>query len=137
MARDLFHNIVRTALKKDGWTITDDPLSIRCGGVDIQIDLGLEKLLAAEKGTNKIAVEIKNFVSASKISEFHTALGQFINYRTALRLEDPTRVLYLAVPSAIYSDFFGLPFTQTVVDENCLKIIVYDLDREEIVEWIN
>lgn len=70
MARDLFHNIVRTALEKDGWTITDDPLSIRCGGVDIQIDLGLEKLLAAEKGTNKIAVEIKNFVSASKISEF-------------------------------------------------------------------
>ncbi|KJH73284.1 element excision factor XisH family protein [Aliterella atlantica] len=137
MARDLFHNIVRTALEKDGWTITDDPLSIRCGGVDIQIDLGLEKLLAAEKGTNKIAVEIKNFVSASKISEFHTALGQFINYRTALRIEEPTRVLYLAVPSAIYSDFFSLPFTQTVVDENCLKIIVYDLDKEEIVEWIN
>ena len=137
MARDLFHNIVRTALEKDGWTITDDPLSIRCGGVDIQIDLGVEKLLAAEKGTNKIAVEIKNFVSASKISEFHTALGQFINYRTALRIEEPARILYLAVPSAIYNDFFNLPFPQTVVDENFLKIIVYDLDKEEIVEWIN
>ncbi len=34
MARDLFHNIVRSALEKDGWIITDDPLSIRCGGVD-------------------------------------------------------------------------------------------------------
>lgn len=53
MARDLFHNIVRSALEKDGWLITDDPLSIRCGGVDIQIDLGVEKLLAAEKGTEK------------------------------------------------------------------------------------
>lgn len=137
MARDLFHNIVRAALEKDGWTITDDPLTIRCGGVDIQIDLGLEKLLAAEKGTQKIAVEIKNFVSASKISEFHTALGQFINYRTALRLEEPERILYLAVPLTTYSSFFDLPFTKTVVQENQLKMIIYDVERENIVKWIN
>ena len=136
MARDLFHYIVRSALEKDGWIITDDPLSIRYGGVDIQIDLGAEKLLAAEKGTDKIAVEIKNFVSASKISEFHTALGQFINYRTALRLEDPNRILYLAVPSAIYNDFFILTFTQIIVSENKLKLIIYDVDNEEIIEWI-
>ena len=137
MARDLFHYIVRSALEKDGWVITDDPLSIRYGGVDIQIDLGAEKLLAAEKGTDKIAVEIKNFASASKISEFHMALGQFINYRTVLRLEEPERILYLAVPSAIYNDFFNLPFTQMIVTENYLKIIVYDIDKEEIVEWIS
>ncbi|MBA3923954.1 MAG: XisH family protein [Nostocaceae cyanobacterium] len=136
MARDLFHNIVRSAIEKDGWIITDHPLSIRCGGVDIQIDLGIEKLLAAEKGTEKIAVEIKNFVSASKISEFHMALGQFINYRTALRSEDPERILYLAVPLVIYNDFFNLPFTQTVVSENQLKIIIYYFEKEEIVEWL-
>lgn len=137
MARDLFHNIVRTALEKDGWIITDDPLSIRCGGVDIQIDLGIEKVIAAEKDKEKIAVEIKNFVSASKISEFHTALGQFINYRTALRSEEPERVLYLAVPSIIYNDFFNLPFTQTVVNENQLKIMIYDIEQEEIVQWLS
>ncbi len=137
MARDLFHNIVRSALEKDGWVITDDPLSIRCGGVDIQIDLGVEKLVAAEKGTEKIAVEVKNFVSSSKIYEFHMALGQFINYRTALRSEDPGRILYLAVPSAIYNDFFNLPFTKLVVSENNLKIIIYDIEKEEIIRWIN
>ncbi len=137
MARDLFHNIVRTALEKDGWIITDDPLSIRCGGVDIQIDLGIEKVIAAEKDKSKIAVEIKNFVSASKISEFHTALGQFINYRTALRSEEPERVLYLAVPSIIYNDFFNLPFTKTVINENQLKIIIYDIDKEEIIQWLS
>jgi hypothetical protein len=137
MARDLFHGIVRSALEKDGWTITDDPLSIRCGGVDIQIDLGAQKLIAAEKGAEKIAVEIKNFVSASKISEFHMALGQFINYRTALRSEDPERILYLAVPLAVYNDFFNLPFTQIVISENKLKIITYNVDTEEIVKWLN
>ena len=137
MARDLFHNIVRTALEKDGWIITDDPLSIRCGGVDIQIDLGIEKVIAAQKEKEKIAVEIKNFVSASKISEFHMALGQFINYRTALRSEEPERILYLAVPSIIYNDFFNLPFTLTVVNENHLKIIIYDIDKEEIIQWLS
>ena len=65
------------------------------------------------------------------------ALGQFINYRTALRSEDPERVFYLAVPSAIYNDFFNLPFTQTVVNENKLKIMIYDIDKEEIVEWLS
>lgn len=137
MARDLFHNIVRSALEKIGWIITNDPLNIQCGGVDIQIDLGAERLLAAEKNGEKIAVEIKNFVSASKISEFHMALGQFINYRTALRTEEPNRTLYLAVPLAIYNNFFNLPFIQTVVSENQLKLIVYNVESEEIEEWIN
>lgn len=137
MARDLFHDIVRSALEKDGWLVTDDPLNIRCGGVDVQIDLGAERLIAAQKAGEKIAVEIKSFVSASKISEFHTALGQFINYRTALRVEEPSRNLYLAVPLVTYNDFFNLPFIQTVVNENKLKIIIYNVETEEIAQWIN
>ena len=136
MARDLFHEIVRSAIEKEGWRITDDPLSIRCGGVDLQIDLGAQRLIAAQKAGQKIAVEIKSFVSASKISEFHTALGQFINYRIALRTEDPERILYLAVPLAIYNDFFNLPFTQTVVSENQIKLIIYNIETEEIVQWL-
>lgn len=137
MARDLFHNIVRSALEKDGWTITDDPLNIQLGGIDVQIDLGAQRLLAAEKNEEKIAVEVKNFVSASKISEFHTALGQFINYRTALRTVDQNRILYLAVPSTIYEGFFSLPFIQTVVSENHLKLTIYNVEKEEIELWIN
>ncbi|QLE55096.1 element excision factor XisH family protein [Nostoc sp. TCL26-01] len=137
MARDLFHNIVKSALQKDGWIVTDDPLNIRCGGVDVQIDLGAEQLISAQKAGEKIAVEIKNFVSASKISEFHMALGQFINYRTALRAEEPNRTLYLAVPLVIYNDFFNLPFIQTVVIENSLKLIIYNVETEEIERWIN
>lgn len=137
MARDLFHDIVRSALEKDGWLVTDDPLNIRCGGVDVQIDLGAERLLAAQKAGEKIAVEIKSFVSASKISEFHMALGQFINYRTALRVEEPSRTLYLAVPLVTYNDFFYLPFIQTIVNENKLKLIIYNVDTESIEQWIN
>jgi XisH protein len=45
------------------------------GGVEMAIDIGAEKILVAEKGDDKIAVEIKSFISASEISEFHNALG--------------------------------------------------------------
>ena len=74
----------------------------KSGGVDRQIDLGAEKIIAAEKGEDKIAVEIKSFIGASNISEFHTAVGQFINYRVALEKEQPERTLHLAVPVSVY-----------------------------------
>jgi hypothetical protein len=61
----------------------------------MEIDLGAERVLAAEREGQKIAIEVKSFlIGSSAISEFHRALGQFINYRSALRYEDPERVLY-------------------------------------------
>lgn len=49
-ARDIFHKVVRPALEKAGWEITDDPLLIEYGKQDLYIDLGAQKLIAAEKG---------------------------------------------------------------------------------------
>ncbi|MBW4621511.1 MAG: XisH family protein [Cyanosarcina radialis HA8281-LM2] len=137
MARDRFHAVVKTALIKDGWKVTHDPLQIKVGGVDMEIDLGAERLLAAERGDEKIAVEVKSFlVGVSAISEFHTALGQFINYRAALRREDPDRILYLAVPDLTYNSFFQLDFPASMLQENAVKLAVYDIELEEIVLWI-
>ena len=73
--KDIFHNAVKNALIKDGWTITDDPLYLDYGGIHMYVDLGAEKIIAAEKDTEKIAIEIKSFVQASMTYEFHTALG--------------------------------------------------------------
>jgi Holliday junction resolvase-like predicted endonuclease len=99
MAKDIFHDAVKTALQKDGWQITHDPYRLRYGIADVYIDLAAEGAIAAEKEGRKIAVEVKSFVSGSTISEFHTALGQFLNYRIALEgSEEPNRMLYLAVP---------------------------------------
>ena len=105
-AKDLFHQLVRTALEQEGWTITHDPYHIDLGFVDLYIDLGAERLIAAIKDNEKIAIEIKTFLSASTISEFHTAIGQFINYRIALEAEESDRILYLAIPSEVYKRFF-------------------------------
>ncbi len=72
------------------------------------IDLAAEKIIAAERGIERIAVEVKSFLGPSLVTDFHTALGQFLNYRLALDGTDPDRVLYLAVPEPAYSAFFML-----------------------------
>lgn len=136
-AKDVFHQAVRHALEKEGWTITDDPLLIDLKEVKVFVDLGAERLIAAERENETIAVEVKSFVGGSTISEFHTALGQFINYRLFLRLSDPERLLFLAVPSETYNEFFTGKIISQVIKENALKIIVYEPTLEAIEQWIN
>ncbi|GCL41968.1 fdxN element excision controlling factor protein [Dolichospermum planctonicum] len=70
-AKDIFHDAVRIGLEKDGWVITDDPLRIEVGDVEMYIDLGAEQVLAAEREGEKIAVEIKSFIGTSNISQYH------------------------------------------------------------------
>lgn len=94
-------------------------------------------MLAATKDEEKIAVEIKTFLAGSTISEFHTAIGQFINYRIALEDNDPERRLYLAVPLDVYRRFFRYPFIQTVIVRNKISLLVYDTEKQEIAEWIS
>ena len=62
-AKDLFHDCFKAALLKHGWQVTHDPYNLKVSKKDLFIDLGDKKLLAAEKGTQKIAIEIKSFVS--------------------------------------------------------------------------
>lgn len=134
MARDRFHNGVRNALEKEGWTITADPYQVSVGDVDFEIDLAAE-MLAAERAGEKIAVEIKSFIGGSNVSEFHTALGQFLNYQFALEEFDPQRKLYLAVPDSIYQSFFQRRFTQSVIKRIKINLVIYDEKEEKIVQW--
>jgi XisH protein len=135
VARDLFHQVVKDALTKDGWNITHDPFPVDYGDVQMQIDLGAERLLAATKDAETIAVEIKSFVNPSSISEFHTAVGQYLNYRRALRAQEPNRVLYLAVPSQTYDEFFRLRFIQEGVEEYQIYLLIYNVEARSIVRW--
>ncbi len=137
MAKDLFHQAVKTALIKDGWNITNDPLTIRIDRIRLEIDLAAEKVFAAEKDGQKIAVEVKGFLNPSVINDFHAALGQFLNYRLALQMTDPDRIIYLAVPTDIFNVFFQEHFIQAAIDQYELRIIVYDPKLEEILQWKN
>ncbi len=74
-AKDVYHDNFKRALVKAGWTITHDPYTITFGARDVFVDLGAERVLAAEKDNEKIAVKIKSFRSASDIYDLETAVG--------------------------------------------------------------
>ncbi|GAA6617286.1 XisH family protein [Scytonema sp. NUACC26] len=135
MAKDRFHDAVRAALEKQEWTITADPYEVSVGDVDFEIDLAAE-MLAAERAGEKIAVEIKSFIGGSNVSEFHTALGQFLNYKFALEEFDPQRKLYLAIPESIYKSFFQRRFTRSVIERTQINLLIYNEIQEEIVQWL-
>lgn len=136
MAKDRFHDVVRTALEKEGWKITADPYEISVDDADFEIDLAAERVLAAEREGQRIAVDIKSFISPSNVSEFHTALGQFLNYRDALEKIESDRQLYLAVRLPIYESFFQRRFIMSAVERYKLRLVIYDVQREVIHQWL-
>lgn len=135
-ARDFYHQAVRSALEKDGWIITDDPLDLTIGEVALFADLGAERIIAAERGSERIAVEIKSFLDQSPVSEFHKALGQYENYRLSLEELDPTRTLWLAIPDEAWNDFFQRPFIQKSVQRYGIELIIFDPYKKTVVRWI-
>lgn len=135
-AKDIFHAVVRSALEKEGWIITDDPLYLKVDDDKLYVDLGAENiLLGAERYGEKIAVEIKCFLGLSLINQFHEAMGQAWNYKVVLEDQQPDRVLYLAVPEDIYEEFFTRRLAQMSVTRMQLKMLVFNPLTEEIVSW--
>jgi XisH protein len=92
-ARDHDHEHVRralVALVNDGWTITHDPLRLRWGGRDMYVDLGAERILAAQKAERKIAVECKTFAGPSLVDDLEKAVGSTPSTTTSSRAPSPT-----------------------------------------------
>lgn len=101
------------------------------------MDLGAKKLLAAEREGQKIAVEIKSFVSKSPVKDWENAIGQYTLYLKVLSRIEPDRQLYLAITEEIYSSFFAEDIVQVVLADGAIKIIVVDSRQEVITRWIN
>lgn len=135
MARDKFHFIVREALENDGWVIKNDPYVVRYGERKIEIDLEAEMILA-EKGIDRILVEVKSFLTASAFYEFHGALGQYKNYSRILKLSGETSALYLAMPEDVYDVLLNDDFGRLTIEEEKLKIILFRPIEKDISRWI-
>ncbi len=76
--RDTYHNACKTALIRDGWTITHDPLPITYRGTAVSTDLGAEKEQAGKEqqiAVELIAVEVKDLDGQSVLSNFEKAFG--------------------------------------------------------------
>lgn len=136
MARDRFHFEFKEALQKEGWIVTNDPLVIKIGRIQVQIDLGAERLMAAEKDGEKIAIEIKTFSNVSFITALYEAVGKYVIYRNFLKSFQPERTLFLAMPKVTYAEFFEEPALKQVMLEEKFKFIIYDSDAQIITQWI-
>lgn len=125
----------KNALIKDGWIITHDPYVLTLGQKDVYIDLGAEKMIAAEKGDKKIAVAIKSFQGASDIRELEIAVGQYALYRSLMARLEPERKLFLAVPQSAFVSTLEEPIARPVIEDLDVAVLAFDPLREEIVKW--
>ena len=134
--RDVYHYEIKTALEKDGWNITDDPMQITWEDKDYSPDLGAERIIAAQRGTEKIAVEIKSFIGQNFSFDFYEAMGQFDSYFYALADLEPDRLVMLAISETAYKKFFVKKYVQRLLSLKKIPLIVVDTDNKIIAKWI-
>ena len=144
--RDVIHQIVKQALIRDGWEITDDPFVISFGERFLFIDLGATAIspdehiesgwIGAQRGEQRIAIEIKEFRGKSVISDLEQAIGQYMLYRLLLNRIEPERSLYLEITEAMFDDSFREPIGDVVIHDLPLQLLVVDREKQEVRQWI-
>lgn len=127
---------VKAALVKEGWKITHDPYTLPSGRRNLFVDLGAERLIAAERGAETIAVEIKSFLHDSEVADLEDALGQFVLYRAALRRHDPSRRLLVAVPVDAFDSIWSDDMGRDVVEDEKVPLLIFDPIEEVIKRWM-
>lgn len=131
-AKDRYHETVLNALKKEGWSIEQDPATLFLPGRRLYIDI------LARRGDSEAAlIEVKVFEdSNSPITYLANTVGQYLLYQAALDYLGDTTPLYLAVPILIYHTLLSEEFVKHFIQHTKLKLVLFDPTSEEIVEWI-
>jgi hypothetical protein len=133
--KDKQHDAVVRALRKDDWRIIDEqsPFTIdqRTVFIDIEAARDEQRLL--------IFVEVKGFQGDSQVNDLANALGQYLLYAHMLEREFGTSTpsLYLAVPQAAYDGILNEEIGLEIRERYKLRLIVVNVEREEISQWIN
>jgi len=104
--------------------------------IALSADLGAERLISAEKGTQKIVVEVKSFVGRSDVKDLEQALGQYVLYRQILDETGIEHSLYLAVSRETFNSVFTIELGQVLLKNQIIKLVVFDDESEAILQWI-
>jgi len=121
MAKDLIHNAIKNALKKDDWDVVADPYRLDYKNFILKADLAVEKPAENSEKKIRIIVEVKSFAGKSFVREFQQALGQYTMYLDAIAMNQLDFELYLGISEDAYQNYFLQSGTL----------------QEEIVEWID
>jgi hypothetical protein len=136
MSVDQCQPAVEIALQKEGWTIVASPKTMRANEEDFFIDLEAERgVTSGSENAESAYIEVKCFQTAGKYKreDFYIAIGQYIVYRTIMKIKAFDVDLYLAMPADVF-DKFTKPI-RSVLEINNIHLIV-DLVEERITQWI-
>jgi hypothetical protein len=123
------------AFEKRGWVVTDQPFSI-------QYDYFPRRTLYADvrfqyEHQIAIVIEVKCFANPDTLwDEFYRALGQYSAYRAALRQKGILEAVYMAIPLSTFETFFQRSLIQELLTEFQVKLVIIEMEFEEIVSWI-
>ena len=134
-AHDKIHHYVKSALVKDGWIITHDPFVITLGAERLFADLGAERPIAAERGSERIVVEIKSFLGDSLIHDLEEAIGQYWLYHNVLAETEPDRKLYLAIRDVVFDRLQHRAVFRALTSRQPCSLVIVNIEQEVIVEW--
>lgn len=137
MAKDVFHEVVKVALEKDGWTITDNYLRLSAlSEVKLETDLGGSRIIGAASEFQRIAVEVKGFHRPSLVYEFHAAFGQYLIYQDVIERRRLDWVLHLAIPENVFSILKDHEHIMYSIAKRNLRILLFNPEKKIITSWI-
>ena len=135
MAYDNCHQQIVNALLKAAWVVDDKQVYLRVDRLTMVADIRAQILNGNVQQI--IIVEVKCFSDPrNDLDELYRAVGQYLLYRSALQLRQSDWPIYLAIPTIVYSRLFVKSVVQNVVTRNEIKLIIVDVEREEIVQWL-
>jgi hypothetical protein len=132
--RDLYHNTVRNALIKDGWTITRDPFMLGDPKLRVYADLCVTKTTDTDAQIT-LTIEVKVFGTASHATELEKAVGQYVLYRSILKHANSPIQTYLAIPTQIHRTFFQHRIVQNLIKDEQIRLLIFNPDTETIEQW--
>lgn len=136
-AKDVYHDAVKQALIKDGWTILKENYELDYQGDSLYPDFAAEKSIAATRNKEKILVEVKSFLGRSFITDLQATIGQYIMYHEVVKAQNLDFKLYLAIPADLYRNNFQTPLAQLMLKRTQVNLVIFDPVREVIQQWIN
>ena len=134
---DLYHDVVRDALRKDGWRITHTALQLKARAGSGAEEFWEGPWLIADKDERKVAVTVSSFVGRSNLADITQLWRQLGLSRRRLHAMDADRVMYLAVRQATYSACCTEAEGELVLAKEHMQLLVFDPRAEAVVQWVS
>ncbi|MEO8609925.1 MAG: element excision factor XisH family protein [Chloroflexota bacterium] len=136
MALDSCHQQVVNALEKAGWNVEKSAYVIELDRIRVFPDIRARQING--QVDEILVVEVKCFPHEENYQdELYRAIGQYLIYRTIMEMKAVPAKIYMAIPVFVYNRLFQRQVVAKTIQETKIRLIVVDIDREEIVQWLD